>query len=152
MTMSKSQQKIDHNAKTVKHLEEGLPWWLSGKESTCQCRRHRFNPWSRKISHAVEQLNLGTTTSGLQSLGSATELLCHNSQSQGAQRPRLPNKKSHHHGKPGQHNWRIAPACRATKTQHSQKHTLDIIFLKKGKRNLKKKNLEENIGEKSWAG
>ena len=22
----------------------GLPWWLSGKESTCQCRRHRFNP------------------------------------------------------------------------------------------------------------
>ena len=27
----------------------GLPWWLSGKESTCQCRRHRFNPWVRKI-------------------------------------------------------------------------------------------------------
>ena len=24
----------------------GLPWWLSGKESTCQCRRHRFGPWS----------------------------------------------------------------------------------------------------------
>ena len=22
----------------------GLPWWLSGKESTCQCRRHRFDP------------------------------------------------------------------------------------------------------------
>ena len=21
-----------------------LPWWLSGKESTCQCRRLRFNP------------------------------------------------------------------------------------------------------------
>ena len=28
---------------------QGLPWWLSGKESTCQCRRHRFNPWVRKI-------------------------------------------------------------------------------------------------------
>ena len=27
----------------------GLPWWLSGKESACQCRRHGFNPWSRKI-------------------------------------------------------------------------------------------------------
>ena len=27
----------------------GLPWWLSGKESTCQCRRCRFSPWSRKI-------------------------------------------------------------------------------------------------------
>ena len=28
----------------------GLPWWLSGKESTCQCRRQRFNPWVGKIS------------------------------------------------------------------------------------------------------
>jgi len=30
----------------------GLPRWLSGKESACQCRRHRrcrFNPWVRKI-------------------------------------------------------------------------------------------------------
>ena len=29
----------------------GLPWWCSGKESTCQCRRprrHRFDPWIRK--------------------------------------------------------------------------------------------------------
>ena len=24
--------------------------WLSGKESACQCRRHRFNPWVGKIS------------------------------------------------------------------------------------------------------
>ena len=24
--------------------ERGLPWWLSGKESTCQCRRHGFDP------------------------------------------------------------------------------------------------------------
>ena len=23
--------------------------WLSGKELTCQCRRHRFNPWVRTI-------------------------------------------------------------------------------------------------------
>ena len=28
----------------------GLPWWRSGKESACQCRRHGFeDPWSRKI-------------------------------------------------------------------------------------------------------
>ena len=27
----------------------GLPWWLSGKESTCQCRRHRFDSWVRNI-------------------------------------------------------------------------------------------------------
>ena len=26
-----------------------LPWWLSGKEPTCQCRRGRFNHWIRKI-------------------------------------------------------------------------------------------------------
>ena len=30
--------------------------WLSGKETTCQCRRHRFHPWSRKIPHASEPL------------------------------------------------------------------------------------------------
>ena len=22
-----------------------LPWWLSGKEFACQCRRHGFSPW-----------------------------------------------------------------------------------------------------------
>ena len=27
----------------------GLHWWLSGKESTCQCRWHGFDPWVRKI-------------------------------------------------------------------------------------------------------
>ena len=27
----------------------GLPKWLSGKESICQSRRCRFNPWVRKI-------------------------------------------------------------------------------------------------------
>ena len=27
----------------------GIPWWLSGKESTCQCRKRRFNPWVEKI-------------------------------------------------------------------------------------------------------
>ena len=28
----------------------GLPWRLSGKESICQCRRPRFDPWVGKIS------------------------------------------------------------------------------------------------------
>ena len=27
-----------------------LPWWLSGKESICQCRRWGFHPWLGKIS------------------------------------------------------------------------------------------------------
>ena len=25
-----------------------FPWWLSGKEFRCQCRRRRFDPWVRK--------------------------------------------------------------------------------------------------------
>ena len=35
----------------------GLPWWLSGKEFACQCRRHGFNLWSGKIPHAEGQLS-----------------------------------------------------------------------------------------------
>ena len=27
----------------------GIPRWHSGKEYTCQCRRHGFNPWVGKI-------------------------------------------------------------------------------------------------------
>ena len=34
---------------SLPHLQLGLPWWLRGKESTCQCRRYRFDPWVRKI-------------------------------------------------------------------------------------------------------
>ena len=29
--------------------EQGLPWWLSGKVSDCQCSRCKFNPWVGKI-------------------------------------------------------------------------------------------------------
>ena len=29
--------------------QKGLPRWLSGKESACQCRRYRLDPWVRKI-------------------------------------------------------------------------------------------------------
>ena len=44
------------NAKTIKQYCR-LPWWLSGKQSTCQYRRHRFDPWSMKIPHTAEQLS-----------------------------------------------------------------------------------------------
>ena len=30
-------------------IKAGLPWWLSGKELTCQCRRYRFSSWVRTI-------------------------------------------------------------------------------------------------------
>ena len=40
----------------------GLPCWRSGWESACQCREHGFEPWSGKIPHAAEQLDLWATT------------------------------------------------------------------------------------------
>ena len=30
-------------------MDGKLPWWLSGKECSCQCRGHRFEPWPGKI-------------------------------------------------------------------------------------------------------
>ena len=42
--------------------QAGPPWWLSGEESACQCRRHGFGPWSGKIPPATGQLSLCTTT------------------------------------------------------------------------------------------
>ena len=35
----------------------GLPWWCRGCESACQRRGHGSDPWSGKISHAVEELS-----------------------------------------------------------------------------------------------
>ena len=40
----------------------GLPRWFSGKESACHRRRHGFDPWYRKIPHAMEQLRSCATT------------------------------------------------------------------------------------------
>ena len=31
------------------HNVRGFPWWLSGKEPACQCRRCGFDAWFRKI-------------------------------------------------------------------------------------------------------
>ena len=47
-----------------KKIVIGLPWWLSGRESTCQCRIHGLDPWSRKIPHAMEQLTLSARAPG----------------------------------------------------------------------------------------
>ena len=51
-------------------------------ENTCRCRGHGFNPWSRKIPHAVEQLSPCTATK--------PTLL----------EPVLSSKRSHHNKKP----------------------------------------------------
>ena len=54
-------QRVEHDCGT-KHtytsIIQGPPWWLSGSESACQCRRHRCDSWSLKIPHATEQLIL----------------------------------------------------------------------------------------------
>ena len=42
----------------IKKFGGWIPQWFSGKESACHCRKHRFDPWSRKIPHAVEQLHV----------------------------------------------------------------------------------------------
>ena len=56
-TLKKNYIAIGRNKDEVQHLVEnflntGLPKWLSGKESSCQCRRHSrcgFNLWIGKI-------------------------------------------------------------------------------------------------------
>ena len=48
----KQQQKNFFTEKSNKHVHRGLPRWCTGKESTCQGRRHktwRFDPRVRKI-------------------------------------------------------------------------------------------------------
>ena len=47
---------------SIKNSSLGLPWWRSGWESACRCRGHGFEPWSRKIPHATEQLGPWATT------------------------------------------------------------------------------------------
>ena len=48
---------INHMEKNILKKEcIGLPWWRSGWESACRCRRHGFVPRSGKIPHAAERL------------------------------------------------------------------------------------------------
>ena len=56
---------------------------------------HGFDPWSRKIPHAAEQLSLCATT---------TEPACHNYRSAHALEPVLCNKRSHRSEKPVHRN------------------------------------------------
>ena len=49
-TGSQSGHDYSHLAnKHTRTMFKGLPWCLSGKESTCQCKRLGFDPWVRKI-------------------------------------------------------------------------------------------------------
>ena len=95
----------------------GLPWWFSGKESTCQCRGPWFDSWSGEISCFLEQLSLCTTTEPMlysphaatteasvpYALSSALQSEAHS--------PQLDSSP---------HSLQLQKAHAATKTQHSQ--------------------------------
>ena len=67
-----------YNPFSEKYILENIflsfPWWFSGKESACQCRRHGFYPLLRKIPHAAWSLHLCATATEpvLWSPGAAT--------------------------------------------------------------------------------
>ena len=53
-------QRSGRHSNTVVCLFKGnheLPWWFSGGESSCQCRRHGFDPWSRRTPHAMGHIS-----------------------------------------------------------------------------------------------
>ena len=86
---------------------DGLSWWLSGKESACQCRRHGFDPWSRKILHVAEQLSPCPTTIEpvLKSSRTTTpETTCHNCWCPSTLEPLIHSQRSHCSEKPKDHN------------------------------------------------
>ena len=85
--------------------DSGLPRWLSKKESACQCRRHRFHPWSGKVPHASKQLNPWATT--IKSALEALEL--------------VPHKRSRHSEKAKRCSQRAAPTHCNEKRPHSNK-------------------------------
>ena len=40
--------RIQNTTLGTDNEDKRLPWWLSGKESACQCRRCGFAPWVGK--------------------------------------------------------------------------------------------------------
>ena len=57
-----SQQEEAYGSFGMSRVLAGGKWWgFPGdsvvKKSTCQCKRGRFNPWSRKTSQGAEQLS-----------------------------------------------------------------------------------------------
>ena len=97
--------KRNENIYSHQNSYTGLPWWLNGKETACQCRGHRFSPWSGKIPHASEQLSPCATSiePPFQSPETATT-------EAHPLEPVLRNKRSPCNGKPAHRNSRVSPA------------------------------------------
>ena len=73
--------------------------WLRIRESACQCRGHRFEPWSGKIPHAAEQLSHAPQLLSLRSSAREPQLL-----KPARLEHMLHNKRSHLNEKPVHHN------------------------------------------------
>ena len=105
--------RLDSNSynRILLNMNTRLPWWCSGWESACQCRGHRFEPWSVKIPHAAEQLGPWATTTEPVHL----EPVPRNERGRDSERP-----VHHDEGWPPLTATRESPRTE-TKTQHSQK-------------------------------
>ena len=107
----------------LQNRETGLPRWLSGKEIACQSRRHRFDPWSRKIPCTTTMsLCLRAQELQLVSPRAATTEACAHPGVCALQREKPLQWEDEHR------NQRAATTCCnyrkdhiATETQHSQK-------------------------------
>ena len=100
-TELKSKERIsyrkDFKTGKLSQIKKGIPgspWWLSGKESACHCKRHGFYPWSGRIPHAMEQLS-PRVTSMEPVLYRVQELQLLKPWHLELMLPNLPNKRSH---------------------------------------------------------
>ena len=76
---------------SLKQCVSRLPQWSTGKNSPAKAKGHRFDPWSRKIPHAMKKLGPCATT---------TEAVCRNYGSPSTLEAVLCNKRSHHNENP----------------------------------------------------
>ena len=55
---ARGSQRVGHNWVTTHstYIHKGLPLWLTGKKSICQCSKHGFQPWAGKIPWRREWL------------------------------------------------------------------------------------------------
>ena len=83
----------------LKITQLGLLWWFGGKEATCQRKKHKFHPWSKKVPHASEQLSPWATAT---EWAEEPQLLspCATTPEADEPRPHAPQKKSHCDEKP----------------------------------------------------
>ena len=106
----------------LKNHFRGLPWWLSGEESTCQRKRHRVHFCSRKIPRVSEQLSPAPHPLGRRS--GARELhpmpVHHHERSHGRDTCMMRSSYVLEREQP-QLSATREKAHTATKTQHSQK-------------------------------